>query len=632
MNIGAKAFLCPEGGAMSDKRQDARGRKTESVEIIPHARRLWVYTTDPAATLSTRSFNFSTAVLEVPWEPALSEGPIGEYVAVVDHDPASGKVYAPVNLREANLLAQDGVLPSIENPKFHQQMVYAVAMRVINRFEHALGRRVLWADKPGSDNKPAYVQRLMIYPHALRARNAYYSPEKVALLFGYFRGLRKLPRDQWQLGGMVFTCLSFDVVAHETTHAILDGVNPRLRQATNPDVLAFHEAFADIVALFERFTLADLLTNEITRARGRLSASQLGELAKEFGLAMGYGHALRDAINSPCEERNYLTEQEPHARGAVLVAAVFDAFKTIYEARIGALTAIIPLPVGDSPIHPTLVSLLVREARKAAEHVLTMCIRAIDYLPPVDIRFSDFLRALITADADVVTEDQHGYRVAFIEAFARRYIFAEGVRSVSVETLRWKRTMESVANLEKELAQLRSFVSGSTDRSEIWNRFVSVRKAIRQWVRVQDEGVLKTLGLDPSARRKIKVESARLALRMTPDGHQRRDIVVVFTQEHKLDSAERKILANAGWPPQGGNTGIPTFLSGSTVIVSLDQEKGNKIRYVIWKNPASSGSSDRRDRTMGYLENEAQKRNLGDSYGITQTQGREPFAMLHGRC
>ena len=30
------------------------------------------------------------------------------------------------------------------------------------------------------------MQRLRIYPHALREANAYYSPEKKALLFGYF--------------------------------------------------------------------------------------------------------------------------------------------------------------------------------------------------------------------------------------------------------------------------------------------------------------------------------------------------------------------------------------------------------------------------------------------------------------
>jgi len=46
-----------------------------------------------------------------------------------------------------------------------------------------------------------------------------------------------------------------------------------------------------------------------------------------------------------------------------------------------------------------------------------MCIRALDYCPPVDITFGDYLRALITADVDLVPGDEHHYRVAIIEAF-----------------------------------------------------------------------------------------------------------------------------------------------------------------------------------------------------------------------
>src|SRR5262249_2643565 len=102
-----------------------------------------------------------------------------------------------------------------------------------------------------------YVQRLRIYPHALRAKNAYYSPEHKALLLGYFKS--DIPVEGLLQGSVVFTAVSHDVVAHETTHALLDGVHRRFREATNPDVLAFHEAFADIVALFQHFTLPEAL-------------------------------------------------------------------------------------------------------------------------------------------------------------------------------------------------------------------------------------------------------------------------------------------------------------------------------------------------------------------------------------
>ena len=49
---------------------------------------------------------------------------------------------------------------------------------------------------------------------------------------------------------------------------------------------------------------------------------------------------------------------------------------------------------------PDLVARLAAEAAEVGQHVLTMCIRALDYAPPVDITFGEFLRAMITADTD----------------------------------------------------------------------------------------------------------------------------------------------------------------------------------------------------------------------------------------
>jgi hypothetical protein len=78
-------------------------------------------------------------------------------------------------------------------------MVYAVAMNTIDHFERALGRTALWANrlvrnKQGHIIDQRYVPRLRIYPHALREANAYYSPAKIALLFGYFHTRGAGPR------------------------------------------------------------------------------------------------------------------------------------------------------------------------------------------------------------------------------------------------------------------------------------------------------------------------------------------------------------------------------------------------------------------------------------------------------
>ena len=89
-----------------------------------------------------------------------------------------------------------------------------------------------------------------------------YSPAEKALLFGYFPASSNdlsviLP------GGIVFTCLSHDIIAHETTHALFDGMHRALSRQSTRMSLAFHEAFADIVALFQHFTFPEVLRDQI---------------------------------------------------------------------------------------------------------------------------------------------------------------------------------------------------------------------------------------------------------------------------------------------------------------------------------------------------------------------------------
>jgi hypothetical protein len=421
----------------------------------PAHRRLKVFSLDPAADVQLENSLISRSVLPVTWE-TVRPGPAGEYVEVVDVDPSSGCVYDPVDLNDPDLLAQDGLSPSTGNPQFHQQMAYAVAMKTIANFEGVLGRKILWAERRYDENlgtikEPAlrYVQRLRIYPHALRDENAYYSPSKAALLFGYFNASTTDPRDELP-GGVVFTCLSHDIVAHETTHAILDGMHRRMLDASNVDMIAFHEAFADIVAIFQHFTLPGLLLDQIQRTRGNLqSNSLLARLAAQFARATGQGDALRNALGTfDADGRREAPDPadlgrtfEPHERGAILVAAVFDAFVRMYENRTADLRRIASggtgvLPEGD--IHPDLARRFAEEAVRLSQRVLDMCIRAIDYLPPVDVTFGDFLRAVVTADADFYPDDANRYRLAFIEAFRDRGIFPLDVRALAEDALRWK--------------------------------------------------------------------------------------------------------------------------------------------------------------------------------------------------
>jgi hypothetical protein len=493
-------------------------------------------------------------VLNVDWEKdrddnnILRAGPVGEYVEVVDVDPASRCCYPPVDLNEPNLLAQDGLPPSEGNPQFHQQMVYAVSMNTIKQFERALGRVALWSSirsRAGVRFDEHFVRRLRIYPHALREANAYYSPDKKALLFGYFQASRRNPGLNLP-GGLVFTCLSQDVVAHETTHALLDGLHRRYVEPTNEDVRAFHEGFADIVAMFQHFTQPEVLRHVIAKTRGDLSKdNELGQLAQQFGQAIGSRAALRNAITLKADPSLYANETEAHARGAILVAAIFDAFLSIYKTRIADLLRLATGGTGvlsGGEIHPDLVHRLSREAAKTAQQILTICIRALDYCPPVDITFGEYLRALITADADMVPNDKYGYRVALIEAFRRRGIYPSNVPTLSVESLRWKAPAIPLRNIEQLMNGLDLEWNLRTNRFAAYYQSKTNQRRMHAWLTANlPPEMERHLGLHikgednvPTIRRSkftglpaLEVHSVRPARREGPDGYTVTDLVAV---------------------------------------------------------------------------------------------------------
>jgi subtilisin family serine protease len=606
--------------------------------LEPPHRRLWGFAIDPSLSTTLKTAPISRIVFKVPWEP-LAPGPVGEYLEVIDVDPGSGCTYQPVDLELPTLLAQDGIEPSEGTPQFHQQMVYAVASLTISNFERALGRRTLWRPGPSPDPKQPkidsrFVPRLRVYPHALRERNAYYSPAKIALLFGYFRAVEDAPGEH-MAGGMVFTALSHDIIAHETAHALLDGMNRSFLSPTNPDVHAFHEAFSDIVALFQHFTFPDILRHQISATRGyiRSQESLLGELAGEFGRGTGLRGALRQAIgrmengewkaHKPDPEE-YRTTLKPHDRGAILVAAVFDAFLSIYESRTADLLRLASNGTGilePGAIHPDLVNRLADEAAKSAQHVLTMCIRALDYCPIVDITFGEYLRAIITADYDLLPDDDLNYRVAFIEAFRKRGLYPRDVRTLSVESLLWQGpTGEEQCpspHLEAGLANLRSFVDQhaySDSRERLFHLQRDMRRSIHGWLREHfakgNGGVTDAayLGLDATAG--FEVRTARLAFRTSPDGGMLPQLIVSMQQRRAL-----------------GGAGNQMFEGGCTVIADL---RNRRIKYCIRKNVMSESRMERQ-RAFAIQSRETLRAVYFSSLDA-QDETREPFAIMHRGC
>ena len=591
--------------------------------------------------------------LPVRWEDDLAPGPVGEYLEVIDHDPASDCFYPPVDLNDPYLLAQDGLPPSEGNPQFHQQMVYAVAMTTIANFERALGRRAFWSSRSDSPDR-GFIEKLRVYPHALRQANAYYSPVKRALLFGYFPA-EPADRAAQFPGGTVFACLSHDIVAHETTHALIDGMHRRFVEPTHPDVLAFHEAIADIVALFQHFSFPEVVKHQIARKRGDLaSQSLLGELAQEFGRATGRRGALRSALGGyvdaehrdwrPAEPdpTDYETVFEPHDRGAILVGAVFDAFLSIYRARVADLFRLATGGTGVLPagaIHPDLVERLADEAAKSAQHVLNMCIRALDYCPPVDLTFGEYLRAIITADVDLVPDDDRYYRLAFIEAFRRRGLYPRDVRSLSVDSLRWQQVTKKDASREhfERIGQpLKAFVQKTIgvrrNRRDVFENEREICAKLHGVIAQQPAHLMdqfeETTGLAlrpdrvPAGLKTkeggvgiFEVHSARPARRAGPDGDSIHQLILTITQRRRLPIDPTRDISdeNGFW-----------FRGGCTVILDLDTLE---LQYAIRKRITSH---NRLDRQREFLQG-----SVGASLRATyfsdpmREPNAEPFAFLH---
>ena len=629
----------------------------------PNFRKLKVYAFDPSLSLQINTALINETIFKIKWEE-LQLGPIGEYLIIIDYDPINKIFYEAVDLNDIYILAEDGLNPSESNPKFHQQMVYAIAMYTINNFEKALGRPALWSPIVTFDKEKRtdrFVKQLLIYPHAFRESNAYYSPAKKALLFGYFQN-SNLNSNELLPYGNVFTCLSHDIIAHETTHALLDGIFKNFIEPTNYDTLAFHEAFSDIVALFQHFTVKEVLYNQIEKTKGDLNSENLlGQLAQQFGKAIGNYGSLRDAIGSLNLKTNkwekaipnpndYLTSIEPHKRGSILVAAIFEAFTVIFHNRVKDLYRIASngtgiLPEGD--LHPDLINRLSIEAAKVSSHILNMCIRALDYCPPIDITYGDYLRALITADVDLISDDEHNYRIAIIQAFRKRGIYPENVFSLSVDSLTYpvidnniKEIIEPLKYISnKLLTEYKNKISFTSDREQIFNLNQKFQEELHELLRdkfqfyneledltkihLTNRKKVKGIGKDKRNANLNKFEVHRIAYcnRISPNGNSINQIIINLVQKRTLNSKYNNMI----------------FKGSCTLILDLNNSFNPDIpllKYCITKSIDDIERIERQfkfqtDNNLSIREIYTNSSNYNANNSFDNNNILEPFCKIH---
>ncbi|MBK7874297.1 MAG: hypothetical protein IPJ77_00825 [Planctomycetes bacterium] len=492
----------------------------------------------------------------------LLPGPRGHRVHVVDYDASARVQYKSGDEPREDAFAGAGDARLLSDPAFHRRNVYAIVMRTLATFERALGRRVDW----GSGGHQLYV-----VPHAFCDANAFYSRADHALMFGYFPAL---PKRGGKKDELVFTCLSHDVVVHETTHALLDGLRERFMDPSHNDQAAFHEGFADVVALLSVFStrevvgkVLDIAVQKAGKAAGvrrgepMLPTAILGpkELARNglFGLAeqMGQelpelrGDALRRSVTLRPSNRLYTSEQyeEPHVRGELLVAAVMQAFVACWAMRIAKLGEVSKGMVNRERA--------VEDGADLADALLTMAIRALDYCPPCDLSYPDYLSALLTADRELRRDDgRWGLRERLTKSFA-----AFGIDPVPGSDAAgcW----QAPKHPERLVYRRTHFESLRRDPQEVF-RFV--------WENLDE------LHVDPSAY--TQVISVRPCMRVEPDGFVLHETVAEVHQTIELEArelSERGIDVPPGMAPEQR---VVLFGGGTFVF-----DEYGRLKYEIHK-------------------------------------------------
>lgn len=548
--------------------------------LSPRARRVTVIAQDPSVRRGKRIVMGAVAL---PRED-LRAGPWGHRVQIVDYDASLDRYRKPKPITGSDDPFQ-GKDPErlTADPEFHAWNCYAIVMSTLARFEFALGRRVNWSFGG---------HQIKVVPHAFADANAFYSRQDEAIMFGYFQGRNNT----------IFTCLSHDVISHETTHALLDGLRERYMDPSSPDQAAFHEGFADVVALLSVFAMPgvveriiDLGENEQAEQPGlprrilinRLTEKRLFDGLLALGEQMGEeiqgirGAALRRSGQikpSPQWYRDEPAFEESHRRGEILVAAVLHAFVSAWRHRLLGMGAESASLDGGKTLDRERV---VEEGATLAATLLTTAIRALDYAPTVDLKFGDYLSAVLTGDREVRPDDKkYDLRQRLREAFASYGIPPGDVAGTDGT---WPHAPESLRYRGVHLASLQH------DPDEVF-RFL--------WDNHGD------LGLNEDAY--TRVLSVRPCLRVDPDdGFTLHETVAQYVQIRRLRADELKRVNVRR--PDGMSPDTEVTLYGGAALVF---DEFGRLKYHVGKSVGGEDQSEQLQQRWESGEFETDRRRI----------------------
>ena len=286
--------------------------------------------------------------------------------------------------------------------------VFAVVQATLSRFERARdGVTIPWAWNMNGNTDP-----ITIFPRAGNTANAFYSRTQKALKFYAYT-----PN---ATADVVFTCRSPELVAHQTAHAILDGLKPAwLGLFSPPQTGALSEAFADLAAILLMLSQADLAASLIATTKADLHAKRfLSALAEPPGAALARAAGLRNADN---DLKLSQVSNEVHLLSQVFTGAVYDILSDIFKFE---------------RMRQSRTKDAVHLLLEVNEHIAKLLLAAVSRAPQIGATFADVVNQMLKVSREWNTP--RIYRTFIYDRFAlRKVVAADGPLAMARGEIEW---------------------------------------------------------------------------------------------------------------------------------------------------------------------------------------------------
>jgi len=212
-----------------------------------------------------------------------------------------------------------------ESPKeFDAVHTFTIVRQVLTMYKRALKRmgfedNFTWQWGEGN--------QIHVHPRGGLDVNAFYNRNEKSLKFFYFH-----PQDD-ESKPLVYTCRSFDIVAHETGHAVLDALRPGYWNSWHSQTGGLHESFGDLTSIFTMLSQMDQCEAIIAESKLDLHKKTFfPAVAEQFGAAL-YGNTLglRNADN---DLKLSEVSTEVHDISQIFTGAVYDILADIFSDHL----------------------------------------------------------------------------------------------------------------------------------------------------------------------------------------------------------------------------------------------------------------------------------------------------------